>query len=305
VVSAILLSLILLVLDHRFHHLQHVRSTLAFLTYPLHYVADLPFTATTWLDETTRSRDSLIAQNRKLKDRNLHLLAELQKYEALQAENMRLRDLVDSSFKVGDRVLVAELSSVDLDPYKQQVIIKKGAASGAFEGQPVLDAHAVMGQVISVTPFSSTVLLITDTSHALPVQVLRNGLRTIAVGTGRIDELKLPYLPTNSDIAEGDLLVTSGLGGKFPPGYPVATVTRIDRSPDAPFSSVLAQPRAHLDRSREVLLVWTVPNQLPAAAVDELDPLETGGTVPEEQTGDEDTDMTPDPMTEASPEPGT
>ena len=303
--SAILLSLILLVLDHRFHHLQHVRSTLAFLTYPLHYVADLPFTATTWLDETTRSRDSLIAQNRKLKDRNLHLLAELQKYEALQAENMRLRDLVDSSFKVGDRVLVAELSSVDLDPYKQQVIIKKGAASGAFEGQPVLDAHAVMGQVISVTPFSSTVLLITDTSHALPVQVLRNGLRTIAVGTGRIDELKLPYLPTNSDIAEGDLLVTSGLGGKFPPGYPVATVTRIDRSPDAPFSSVLAQPRAHLDRSREVLLVWTVPNQLPAAAVDELDPLETGGTVPEEQTGDEDTDMTPDPMTEASPEPGT
>jgi len=304
-VSAILLSLILLVLDHRFHHLQHVRSTLAFLTYPLHYVADLPFTATTWLDETTRSRDSLIAQNRKLKDRNLHLLAELQKYEALQAENMRLRDLVDSSFKVGDRVLVAELSSVDLDPYKQQVIIKKGAASGAFEGQPVLDAHAVMGQVISVTPFSSTVLLITDTSHALPVQVLRNGLRTIAVGTGRIDELKLPYLPTNSDIAEGDLLVTSGLGGKFPPGYPVATVTRIDRSPDAPFSSVLAQPRAHLDRSREVLLVWTVPNQLPAAAVDELDPLETGGTVPEEQTGDEDTDMTPDPMTEASPEPGT
>ena len=183
---------------------------------------------------------------------------------------MRLRDLVDSSFKVGDRVLVAELSSVDLDPYKQQVIINKGAASGAFEGQPVLDAHAVMGQVINVTPFSSTVLLITDTSHALPVQVLRNGLRTIAVGTGRIDELKLPYLPTNSDIVEGDLLVTSGLGGKFPPGYPVATVTRIDRSPDAPFSSVLAQPRAHLDRSREVLLVWTVPNQLPVTPTTNL-----------------------------------
>ena len=106
-------------------------------------------------------------------------------------------------------------------------------------------------------------LLITDISHALPVQVLRSGLRTIAVGTGRIDGLELPYLPTNSDIVEGDLLVTSGLGGKFPPGYPVATVTRVDRSPDAPFSSVVAEPRAHLDRSREVLLVWTVPNQLP------------------------------------------
>jgi len=262
-VVAVVLSLILLVVDHRFHHLQQLRSTLAFVTYPLHYLADLPFTASSWLDETTSSRETLMEQNRELRDLNLHLRAELQKYESLQAENMRLRDLVDSSFKVGDRVLVAELSSVDLDPYKQQVIINKGSASGAYEGQPVLDAHAVMGQVINVTPLSSTVLLITDTSHALPVQVLRNGLRTIAVGTGRISELRLPYLPTNSDIVEGDLLVTSGLGGKFPPGYPVATVTRIDRSPDAPFSDVVAQPRAHLDRSREVLLVWTVPNQLP------------------------------------------
>jgi rod shape-determining protein MreC len=226
-------------------------------------LADLPFTASRWLGETTSDRDDLLQQNRELRNQNLRLRAELQKYESLQAENLRLRDLVDSSFKVGDRVLVAELSSVDLDPYKQQVVINKGEASGAYEGQPVLDAHAVMGQVIGVTPFSSTVLLITDVSHALPVQVLRSGLRTIAVGTGRIDELKLPYLPTNSDIAEGDLLVTSGLGGKFPPGYPVATVTRVDRSPDAPFSSVIAEPRAHLDRSREVLLVWTVPNQLP------------------------------------------
>ncbi|WP_334224003.1 rod shape-determining protein MreC [Thiosocius teredinicola] len=261
-VAAVILSLTLLVMDHRYHHLQDLRSALAFITYPLQYMADLPFSASEWLSTTTSSRDTLLEQNELLREQNLRLRAELQKYESLQAENMRLRDLVDSSFKVGDRVLVAELSSVDLDPYKQQVIINKGGTSGVFEGQPVLDAHAVMGQVTSVTPLSSTVLLITDSSHALPVQVLRNGLRTIAVGTGRIDELRLPYLPTNSDIVEGDLLVTSGLGGKFPPGYPVATVTRIDRSPDAPFSTVLAQPRAHLDRSREVLLVWTVPNQL-------------------------------------------
>lgn len=261
--GAVILSLILLVLDHRYHHLQQLRSTLAFLIYPLHYLADLPFTASRWLGEATSSRDTLAAENRELREENLHLRAELQKYESLQAENMRLRDLVDSSFKVGDRVLVAELTSVDLDPYKQQVIINKGTASGVFEGQPVLDANAVMGQVIGVTPFSSTVLLITDSSHALPVQVLRNGLRSIALGTGRIDELRLPYLPTNSDIVEGDLLVTSGLGGKFPPGYPVARVTRIDRSPDEPFATVAAQPRAHLDRSREVLLVWTVPTQFP------------------------------------------
>ena len=273
-VVTVLLSVILLVLDHRFHHLEQLRSTLAFVTYPLHYLADLPFTTSRWVEETTSSRAQLLHDNRELRSQNLRLLAELQKYESLQAENLRLRDLLDSSFKVGDRVLVAELSSVDLDPYKQQVIINKGAASGAFMGQPVLDAHAVMGQVINVTPFSSTVLLITDTSHALPVQVLRNGLRTIAVGTGRIDQLDLPYLPTNSDIVEGDLLVTSGLGGKFPPGYPVATVTRVERPPGAPFSSVQAEPRAHLDRSREVLLVWTVPNQLPSAVSDDEVPAE-------------------------------
>lgn len=280
---AVLLSLVLLLLDHRFRHLEHLRNTLAFVTYPLHYLADLPFTASRWIGETTSSHDALLKQNRDLRGQNLRLRAELQKYESLQAENMRLRDLVDSSFKVGDRVLVAELSSVDLDPYKQQVIINKGGISGAFAGQPVLDAHAVMGQVTHVTPFESTVLLITDSSHALPVQVLRNGLRTIALGTGRIDELKLPYLPTNSDIVEGDLLVTSGLGGKFPPGYPVATVTGIDRSPDAPFSTVLAEPQAHLDRSREVLLVWTVPNQLSVTAE------------PEQTTGSGEPDAQADP----------
>ncbi len=258
---AVILSLTLLLLDHRFHHLQQLRSALTFVTYPLHYLADLPFTASRWFSETTSSRERLLESNRELRTENLRLRADLQKYQSLEAENMRLRDLLDSSFKVGDRVLVAELSSVDLDPYKQQVIINKGAISGVFEGQPVLDANAVMGQVTNVTPLTSTVLLITDTSHALPVQVLRNGLRTIALGTGRIDALKLPYLPTNSDIREGDMLVTSGLGGKFPPGYPVATVNRIDRSPDAPFSNIIAQPSAHLDRSREVLLVWTVPSQ--------------------------------------------
>jgi rod shape-determining protein MreC len=158
--------------------------------------------------------------------------------------------------------------------------------------------------VINVTPLSSTVLLITDTSHALPVQVLRNGLRTIAVGTGRIDQLKLPYLPTNSDIVEGDLLVTSGLGGKFPPGYPVASVTRIDRSPDAPFSSVFAEPHAHLDRSREVLLVWTIPNQIPVASApaDPVDdaPATPGTATPTDPVGDADAGGT-----QPSPERGT
>lgn len=230
--------------------------------HPLNLLADFPVTGSRWVTEVSASRSSLLEENRELSNENLMLKAELQKYESLVAENLRLRDLLDSSFKIGDRVFVAELSAVDLDPYKQQVVINKGASSSVFEGQPVLDAHAVMGQVISVNPFSATVLLITDSTHALPVQVMRSGLRTIAEGTGRINELSLPYLPINADIQEGDLLVTSGLGGKFPPGYPVATVTSISRSPDNPFADVRAEPRAHLDRSREVLLVSTIGSTL-------------------------------------------
>lgn len=247
-----------MVADHRFHHLESLRAALSVLTYPLQILADLPVTGSRWLSEVFATRDHLKSDNSTLREENLKLLARLQKLEALEAENFRLRDLLESSFKVGDRVLVAELSAVDLDPYKQQVVIDKGATSNVTEGQPVLDAHAVMGQVVHVNPFTSTVLLITDASHALPVQVLRNGLRTIAVGTGRINQLDLPYLPNDSDIREDDLLVTSGLGGKFPPGYPVARVSQVLRTPDQPFARVLAEPRAHLDRSREVLLVWTV-----------------------------------------------
>lgn len=259
---AVTLSVLLMLLDHRFPHFQQARNALALLTYPLHFLADLPVTASLWFNEVTASRQHLLDNNRELRNNNLKLQAELQKYQALQAENMRLRNLLDSSLKLGDRVLVAELVAVDLDPYKQQVVINKGAASGTFEGQAVLDANAVMGQIIQTTPFSSTVLLITDASHAVPVQVLRNGLRTIAIGSGRINELALPYLPTNSDIRVGDSLVTSGLGGKFPAGYPVATVTHVNRSPDNAFSEIKAEPTAHLDRSREVLLVWPVGREI-------------------------------------------
>lgn len=265
---AVVLSIVLMVLDHRFAHLKQVRSALAFVTYPLHFLADLPVTASLWLQEVTATRSHLLEQNEQLRHDNLKLQAELQKFETLRAENLRLRNLLDASYKVGDRVLIAELTAVDLDPYKQQVVINKGSASGVHEGQAVLDADAVMGQVVQVTPFASTVLLITDPSHSVPVQVLRSGLRTIAVGSGRINELNLPYLPTNSDIQVGDQLVTSGLGGKFPPGYPVATVSHLNRSPDNAFAEIVAEPTAHLDRSREVLLVWRVTTEKPVPTDD-------------------------------------
>jgi rod shape-determining protein MreC len=265
VVVAVILSLTLAVVDHRYHHLETVRSALSVVIYPVLYLADLPISAGRSLREALASRQQLRERNHTLNRENLRLRARLQQLEALEAENMRLRDLVGSSFKIGDRVLIAELLSVDLDPYRQQVLVDKGSLSGIFPGQPVLDAHAVMGQVIHVTPMTSTVLLITDASHALPVQVGRNGLRTIAFGTGRIQELELPHLPNNADIREGDQLVTSGLGGRFPPGYPVARVSRIEHRPGEPFASIVATPSAHLERSREVLLVSTLASTLAEA----------------------------------------
>ncbi len=257
-VAAVVFSLLLMVVDHRQHHLESVRSVLSVVFSPLQHLAGLPVSASHWLSETFMSRRRLLQENRELQRINLQLRGRQQKMEALEAENIRLRDLLDSSLKIGDQILVAELIAIDLDPYKQQAVISRGSRSGVFEGQPVLDADAVMGQIIHVTPFSSTVLMITDPSHALPVQVNRNGLRTIAMGTGRIDRLELANLPNNADIREGDLVVTSGLGGHFPPGYPVAKVTRVVRQPGQPFARVLAEPSANLERAREVLLVRTL-----------------------------------------------
>ncbi len=255
--------------DHKSTLLQPFRALLSTLTYPVQLLADAPDSISGWLNETTASNETLSQKNRRLQKENLQLQAKLQKFQSLEAENLRLRNLLDSSFKVGERVLIAELSSMELDPYSQKVIVNKGTRSGVFAGQPVLDAHAVMGQVESVSPVNATVLLITDASHALPVQVMRNGLRTVAVGTGEINRLSLPFLPRNADIREGDRLVTSGLGGKFPPGYPVASVTRVRLEKGQHFASVDAEPLAHLDRSREVLLVWKISAPLKPAAAEE------------------------------------
>ncbi|MEJ2462854.1 MAG: rod shape-determining protein MreC [Candidatus Thiodiazotropha sp.] len=270
-VVAGLLSISLMVLDHRYNTLESLRSALSVVLYPVQYLASLPASLGESASDAFTSRSELEAERDRLHDENLELRGRLQKFEALEAENMRLRGLLDSSFKVGDRVQIAELIAVEQDPFRQVVLINKGKSSGLFEGQPVLDANAVVGQVTHINPLSASVLLITDATHALPVQVQRNGLRTIALGTGLINQLELPHLPNNADIRVGDLLTTSGLGGRFPPGYPVAQVVEVRREPGRPFASVIAETSAHLDRLREVLLVWTLqPTPVePDAPVDE------------------------------------
>jgi rod shape-determining protein MreC len=243
-------------LDHRQHHLEGIRSGLSVIVYPLQYLVDLPFAIGGWASETLSTRTTLLKENRELHERQLALQLKLQKFEALENENQRLRSLLQSSSRKWERVLIAELMQVDFDPFRHMVLLNKGSNDDVFEGHPLLDAHGVLGQVVHTSPLSSSAILITDPSHAVPVQVNRNGLRSLAVGTGEEGLLEIPHLPNNTDIEVGDLLVTSGLGLRFPPGYPVGTVSHIERDPTEPFATVHATPMAHLKRTREVLLVW-------------------------------------------------
>nr|WP_281349792.1 rod shape-determining protein MreC [Marichromatium bheemlicum] len=274
-IVAVILSLGLIIADHHYDHLGAVRSTLTLAAYPLHYVVDLPAHMVRDTQGRLTSAAELRARNAALHRENLTLKARLQQFEALEAENMRLRDLLGSSFNVGERVLIAEIMSLEIAPYRQQVMINKGSRSGLFVGQPVLDANAVMGQVIQTNAFTSTVLLITDAEHTLPVEINRNGLRSVAAGTGLSQQLQLLHIPKNADVRVGDLLVTSGMGERFPPGYPVARIKTVRHDPDNPFTTVIAEPTAALDRSREVLLVWTMDPALQQRAITETQPEET------------------------------
>ncbi len=176
---------------------------------------------------------------------------------ALEAENARLRNLLEARSQVRDEIRVAEIMAVDANPYRHSIVIDVGERDNVYDGQAIVDAAGVVGQVIETSLTTSLALLISDPSHALPVEVNRNGLRTIANGTGELDRLDLPFLPNNADIQEGDLLVTSGLGGAFPAGYPVAVVTAVTRIPQEPFADVTATPAASLDQVHEVMLIWS------------------------------------------------
>ncbi len=247
----------LMILDHRNHQVSRLHTSLSALLHPVRLIVDFPSSAGNWFRESMTSRHDLQEENAILKTQQLVLQAQLQKMESLEAENLRLRSLMDSSFNTSNhRMLIAELMAVDLDPYRHQFTINKGSNHDLYEGQPVIDSGGIMGQLVRVGPFSATAMLITDPGHAIPVQVNRNGLRTIALGTGSTSVLKLPHIPNNTDIKVGDLITTSGLGGRFPAGYPVGEITQIEQMPDRDFSQIIARPSAHLDRSRVVLLLW-------------------------------------------------
>ena len=255
-VAVVGLSLVLMTVDHRAHGLQSVRAVIATVLYPLQYAVHLPIEAGTWIAESLASRRSLLSENARLREERLRIRARLEKFAELESENRRLRDLLHSSAKVGDRVLVAQLLAVDMNPFSRRVVLDKGASAGVAVGQSLIDSNGIMGQVTEVNPFSSNALLITDPGHALPVQVNRTGLRAVAVGDAARNALVLEHVPNNADVRVGDLVVTSGLGRRFPAGYPVGRVLEVARDRGQPFAGIRVQPSARLERNREVLLVW-------------------------------------------------
>lgn len=261
-------SVVFLVTEHKSSRLEPLRDALSVAVYPVQSLIDWPLHQASEAFASIKSLYNLKEENERLHQEQLIYKTQLLKFAALEQENIRLRALLEKSFKLGEQVLVAELLSVNLAPYEHVVLVNKGSRFGVHPKQPVLDAHGVVGQVFRALPFSSEIMLITDPSHAIPVQVNRNGLRTIAVGSGQINRLSLPYLPNNADIQEGDLLITSGLGGTFPQGYPVAVVEQIIPQPNKPFAEIYATPKAQLNRSRELLIVWSSTAPVPLAPPD-------------------------------------
>ena len=250
-----IVSIALMSVDHRTSHIESLRSFLSAVVYPVRAMVNMPFDAGTWVSEGLTSRTELIAENRRLRHQALIIESRLGKYAQLEAENRRLRALLDSSAKVAERVLVAELLNVGSDPFSRLIVLNKGRRHGVFSGQSLIDAHGVMGQIVNVGPFSSTALLITDPSHALPVRVRRNGYRSVAAGRGSINELELLHVPNNAELEVGDTVLTSGLGGRFPVGYPVGRIVSVERNTAHPFATVRVKPSARLERNLEVLLV--------------------------------------------------
>ncbi|MDN3220870.1 rod shape-determining protein MreC [Pseudomonas nunensis] len=253
----VVLSVALMVVDARFTLLKPVRSQMSLVLMQSYWITDLPQRLWQGVASQFGSRTELVAENEKLKTENLLLQGRMQKLAALTEQNVRLRELLNSSALVNEKVEVAELIGMDPNPFTHRIIINKGERDGVILGQPVLDARGLMGQVVELMPYTSRVLLLTDTTHSIPVQVNRNGLRAIASGTGNPERLELRHVADTADIKEGDLLVSSGLGQRFPAGYPVATVKEVIHDSGQPFAIVRAVPTAALNRSRYLLLVFS------------------------------------------------
>ncbi|WP_153913858.1 rod shape-determining protein MreC [Shewanella sp. TC10] len=265
---AIFLSVVLLIANDR---LDPIRQSISSVLSPLQYLANVPGLLLDWSADSIATRNMLAMQNKELLRQQLMMSERLQRFEHLRQENERLRALLGSPVHMDARKVVAEVMEVASDPFRHYVVLNHGARTGVFVGQSVVDAQGVVGQVIEVSELTSRVLLVTDPTHGIPVRITRNDVRAMAQGTGDIDEIELRHVAKSTDIVVGDLLVTSGLGQRFPEGYPVARVMKISRDAGQSYSVISAQPLAALDRIRYVLLIWPDDglDDLPASTLPE------------------------------------
>ncbi len=261
----VIVSVVLMFVDQRTELLSGVRNAAATALHPLEHVAGFPYLLGR-LGEHFASREALIIQNADLQHDRLVTAARLQKLEALQAENARLRDLLHSALALQEKVLIADILDTSADPYRHLLKLNKGASDGVFVGQALIDAHGILGQVSEVSAYSSVAVLITDPNHSIPVEIDRSGLRTVARGQGK-NLLTLPFLPTNADVREGDLLHSSGLGGRYPAGYPVGKIVRVENEPGMEFLGLYAEPAAQIQHGHQVLLIVPAPPAPKAEAV--------------------------------------
>ncbi|MCH1924111.1 rod shape-determining protein MreC [Shewanella sp. C32] len=262
---AVILSVALLFANKK---LEPAREALASVLSPMQYVATAPGNLFDWGAENLASLSMLKKQNQELLRQQVMMSERLQRFEHLRQENQRLRALLGSPLHMDAKKMVAEVVEVASDPFHQFVVINHGSNNGVFVGQPVVDAQGVVGQVVEVNALTSRVLLISDPKQGIPVRITRNDVRVVANGTGELDQLDLRYVAKSTDIKVGDLLVTSGLGNRFPEGYPVARVITINRDDGQNYLKVTAQPMAALDRIRYLLLIWPdhPPTQEPEAS---------------------------------------
>ncbi|NOY16710.1 MAG: rod shape-determining protein MreC [Gammaproteobacteria bacterium] len=256
VIVLIALSVSMMLVDYRTQQLERLRNILQTLVYPIMFVSIIPREIIQELTGSMERSEDLQTNNESLRQENLLLRSRLKKLHSLEADNRRLKRLLGQSDQIAERVLLAELVEVSLEPYTQRISLNKGSRDDVYVGQPVINGDGVIGQVVHTSQFQSTVTLLTDPSSAVPVMVMRNGLRGVLFGTGVRNRLAMPYLTADADIRIGDLLITSGMGGRFPPGYPVATVTDVKQKPSDEFLTINTLPVTQLDHGREVLLIW-------------------------------------------------
>ncbi|MGB1912544.1 MAG: rod shape-determining protein MreC [Porticoccaceae bacterium] len=266
---ALLFGILLITLDTYTSVFETTKTEISKVMIPIQLVSNFPFQVKDWVAMNTTSRTQLEQKNVSLEKERLILLGKLQRSAELAAENLRLRQLLNATELLMQSVLVTEVIGVSPNPANHFVTVNRGKVDGVYVGQPVLDAEGLMGQVIEVFDNYSQVLLITDLNHALPVQVLRNGLRSVAEGSSDYNQMSLRFVSPTVDIQEGDQLVSSGLGGRFPVGYPVGTVSSITQKPGSKFMDIKLKPSAKLDRSRHLLLVFTLKDEDMIRAVNE------------------------------------